>query len=108
MGLFFRNLRTYKLSLSALRVLKAPEITSTVEFLSSKAGANGFSTKSLLHTTAKTFQKGLQLYLKRTSSWIFYFIVNLEKKMVQMLLGNYSKLLKYENSVQRIESEHYS
>ena len=68
MGFFFRNLRTWKLQLSALRVLAAPEITSTVEFLSSKAGANGFSAKSLLHTTAKTFQKGLQLYLKRTFS----------------------------------------
>ena len=37
-----RNIQTYKLQLSALRVFKTPEITSTVKFLSSEAGANGF------------------------------------------------------------------
>ena len=40
-----RNIQTHKLQLSALRVFKTPEITSTVEFLSLEAGANGFSTK---------------------------------------------------------------
>ena len=40
-----RNVQTYKLQLSTLRVFKTPEITSTVESLSSEAGANGFSTK---------------------------------------------------------------
>ena len=43
-----RNIQTHKLQLSALRVFKTPEITSTVEFLSSEAGANGFSTDKLL------------------------------------------------------------
>ena len=40
-----RSVQTYKLQLSALRVFKTPDITSTVEFLSSEAGANGFSTE---------------------------------------------------------------
>ena len=40
-----RNMQTYKLMLSALRVFKTPEITSTAEFLSSEAGVNGFSTE---------------------------------------------------------------
>ena len=40
-----RNILTCKLQLSALRVFKTPEITSTVEFLSSEAGANGFSSE---------------------------------------------------------------
>ena len=40
-----RNIQTFKLQLSALRVFKTPEITSTVEFISSEAGANGFSTE---------------------------------------------------------------
>ena len=39
-----RNIQTYKLQLSTLCVFKTPEITSTV-FLSSEAGANGFSTE---------------------------------------------------------------
>ena len=38
-----RNIQTYKLQPLAMR-----EITSTVEFLSSEAGANGFSTERLL------------------------------------------------------------
>ena len=37
-----RNIQTHKLQLSALRVFKTPEITSTVDFLSLEAGANGF------------------------------------------------------------------
>ena len=40
-----RNIQTSKLQLSALRVFKTPEITSTVKFLSSEAGANGFPTE---------------------------------------------------------------
>ena len=40
-----RSIQTYKLRLSALRAFKTPEITSTVEFLSSEAGANGFFTE---------------------------------------------------------------
>ena len=40
-----RNIQTYKLQLSALRVFKTPEITATVKFLSLEAGANGFSTE---------------------------------------------------------------
>ena len=43
-----RNIQTYKLQPLAMRVFKTPEITSTVEFLSSEAGANGFSTERLL------------------------------------------------------------
>ena len=39
-----RNIQTYKLQLSTLRVFKTPEVTSNVEFLSSKAGADRFST----------------------------------------------------------------
>ena len=38
-----RNIQTYKLQPLAMR-----EITSTMEFLSSEAGANGFSTERLL------------------------------------------------------------
>ena len=38
-----RNLQTCKMRLSALHLFKTPEIRSTVEFLSSEAGANGFS-----------------------------------------------------------------
>ena len=33
------------LQTAALRGLKAPEVASTMEFLSSEAGANGFSTE---------------------------------------------------------------
>ena len=40
-----RNIQTCKQQLSALRVFKTPEIMSTVEFLSSEAGADGFSTE---------------------------------------------------------------
>ena len=40
-----RNIQTYKLQLPTLRVFKTLEITSTAEFLSSEAGANGFSTE---------------------------------------------------------------
>ena len=40
-----RNIQTYKLQLSALRVFKTPKITSTVQSLSSEAGANGFFTE---------------------------------------------------------------
>ena len=39
-----RKIQTYKLQLSTLRVFKTPEVTSNVEFLSSKAGADRFST----------------------------------------------------------------
>ena len=35
------------MQLSALRVFKTPEMTSTKEFLSSEAGASGFSTELL-------------------------------------------------------------
>ena len=45
MGLLIRNLQTCKMQLSDLRVFKTPGITSAVEFLSSEAGANGFSTE---------------------------------------------------------------
>ena len=45
MGFLIINVQTYKLRLSALHVFKTLEITSTVEFLSSKAGASGFSTE---------------------------------------------------------------
>ena len=44
---------------------------STVEFLSSKADTNRFS---------KTLRKGLQVYLKRTSPWMFYFIRNFQRQ----------------------------
>ena len=40
-----RDKQTYKLQLSALHVFKTPEKTSTVEFFSSEASANGFSTE---------------------------------------------------------------
>ena len=49
------------LQTAALRVFKVPEVTSMVEFLSSEAGANGFSTEKLLQTEAKTFQQGMQV-----------------------------------------------
>ena len=42
---FLRNLQTCKMQLSTVGVFKIPEITSTVEFLSSETGANGFSTE---------------------------------------------------------------
>ena len=35
------------------------EVASMVEFLSSEAGANRFSTEKLLQAAAKTFQEGL-------------------------------------------------
>ena len=41
----FRNLQTSKQQLSALPFLKNPEIKSAVEFLSSEAGSNEFSTE---------------------------------------------------------------
>ena len=52
------------LQTAALRVFKVPEVTSMVEFLSSEAGANGFSTEKLLQTATKTFQEDLQVYLQ--------------------------------------------
>ena len=64
----YQKFKTCKLQLSALRVFEIPEITSTVEFISSETGANGFSTTEMLQTAAKTFREGLQVYLKRTSS----------------------------------------
>ena len=44
-GFLIRNLQTCKMLLSAVSVVKTPEITSTVKFLSSEAGANRFSTE---------------------------------------------------------------
>ena len=40
-----RNIQTYKLQLSAMRVFKTAEVTFTMEFFSSEAGTNGFSTE---------------------------------------------------------------
>ena len=71
MGAIIKNLQTCKLQFSALRVFKTLEITSNVEFRSSEAGANGFS---------NTFQEDLQVYLKRTSTWMFYFRINFERQ----------------------------
>ena len=67
---------------AALRVFKAPKAASMVEFLSSEAGANGFSTEYLLQTAAETFQKSMHA-MKRTSSWMFYFIINLERQKLK-------------------------
>ena len=47
MGFVIRNLQTSKLQLSTLRVFKTLEIKSTVEFLSSEAGANNCSKQQL-------------------------------------------------------------
>ena len=44
-GVPYQKLQTCKMQLSALSVFKAPKITSTVEFLSSEADPNGFSTE---------------------------------------------------------------
>ena len=55
------------LQTTVLRVIKAPKVASMVEFLSSEAGANGFSTEQLLQTTAKTLQESMHV-VKRTSS----------------------------------------
>ena len=49
------------LQTAAEHVFKAPKVVSMVEFLSSEAGANGFSTEQLLQTAAKTFQEGLHV-----------------------------------------------
>ena len=43
MGFLIKHLQLCKLQLSALRVFKTLEKMSTVEFLSSEAGANRFS-----------------------------------------------------------------
>ena len=75
----FTNLQT-----AVLRVFKAPKVSAMVEFLSSEAGANGFSTEYLLQTAAETFQKGMHA-MKRTSSWMFYFIINLERQKLKLL-----------------------
>ena len=72
------------LQAATLRVFKAPKAASMVEFLSSEAGANGFSTEYLLQTAAETFQKGMHA-MKRTSSWMFYFIINLERQKLKLL-----------------------
>ena len=64
MGFFIRHLQTCKLHVPALRVFKTPKVASMVEFLSSEADANGFSTEKLLQTATKTFQEGLQVYLQ--------------------------------------------
>ena len=45
MGFLIRNLQACKMQLSAVSVFKTPELTSTMEFFSSEAGANGFSTE---------------------------------------------------------------
>ena len=41
MAFLIRSLQTYNMQLLALLVFKTPEIRSTVELLSSEAGANG-------------------------------------------------------------------
>ena len=67
------------LQTAALRVFKVLKVTFMMEFLSSGAGANGFSTEYLLQTAGKTFHESLYV-MKRTSSWIFYFIINLDRQ----------------------------
>ena len=69
---------------AALRVFKTPKVAFMVEFLSSEAGANGFSTEKLLQTSAKTFHESIHI-MKRTSSWMFYFIINLERQKIKLL-----------------------
>ena len=64
MGFFIRHLQICKLHVPALRVFKTPKVVSTVEFLSSEAGANGFSTEKLLQTATETLQEDLQVYLQ--------------------------------------------
>ena len=64
MRFFIRHLQTCKLHVSALRVFKTHKVASAVEFLSSEAGANEFSTEKLLQTATKTFQEDLQVYLQ--------------------------------------------
>ena len=58
----FTDLKT-----AALCVYNAPKAPSMVEILSSGPGANRFSTKYLLQTAAKTFQKDMHV-MKKTSS----------------------------------------
>ena len=70
MGFLIKNLQTCKMHLLALRVFKTLEIASTVELLSSEAGANGFSTEIALNSSWN-FQEGQQVYLKKTSQWTF-------------------------------------
>ena len=67
------------LQTAALRVFKVLKVTFMMEFLSSGAGANGFSTEYLLQTAGKTFHESLYV-MKMTSSWIFYFIINLDRQ----------------------------
>ena len=69
---------------AALRVFKTPKVAFMVEFLSSEAGANGFSTEKLLQISAKTFHESIHI-MKRTSSWMFYFIINLERQKIKLL-----------------------
>ena len=64
MEFLIRNLQTCKLHVSVLRVFKTPKIASALEFLSSEAGANGFSTEKLLQTATKAFLENLQVYLQ--------------------------------------------
>ena len=54
-----------------------------VEFLSSEAGTNGFSTEQLLQTAAKNFQEDLQVLWKDFVMDI-YFIINLEKQKLNL------------------------
>ena len=72
------------LQTAALRVFKARKVASMVELLSSEAGANRFSTEQLLQKAAKTFQKGMHT-MKRTSSWMFYSIINLERQKLKFV-----------------------
>ena len=71
MGFLIRNLQTCKLHVSVLHVFKTPKVASALEFLSSEAEANGFTTEKLLQTATKAFledlQVYLQVYLKKTS-----------------------------------------
>ena len=64
MEFLIRNLQTCKLHVSVLRVFKTPKVASALEFLSSEAGANGFSTEKLLQTATKAFLENLQVYLQ--------------------------------------------
>ena len=64
MGFLTRNLQTCKMQLSALLVFKTREITSTVEFLSSEARANGFFYRINALNIDWNSQEGQQVYLK--------------------------------------------
>ena len=61
-----RNIQTCKLQLSTLRVFKTPEITSTVEFLSSEAGAK----RVLNRTRSQDFTVDVLLHKKHRKAKI--------------------------------------